>query len=69
MVYADQLSFNSTFTNIAIGQDTGTLTEVPGTAGASVSFGEQANTIVIANLRQYSWLTTASHVHCARPQP
>ena len=45
--------------SIAIGQDAGTLTEVPGTAGASGGFGEQADTIVIANLRQHTWLTTA----------
>ena len=59
VVDADQLSGNATFTNIAIGQDAGTLTEVPGTAGASGGFGEQADTIVITNLRQHTWLTTA----------
>lgn len=59
VVDADQLSGNATFTNIAIGQDAGTLTEVPGTAGASGGFGEQADTIVIDNLRQHTWLTTA----------
>jgi len=59
VVDADQLSGNATFTNIAIGQDAGTLTEVPGTAGTSGGFGEQADTIVIANLRQHTWLTTA----------
>jgi len=59
IVDADQLSGNATFTNIAIGQDAGTLTEDPGTAGASGGFGEQADTIVITNLRQHTWLTTA----------
>jgi Family of unknown function (DUF6230) len=59
VVDADRLSGNATFTNIAIGQDAGTLTEVPGTAGASGGFGEQADTIVITNLRQHTWLTTA----------
>jgi hypothetical protein len=59
VVDADQLSGNATFTNISIGQDAGTLTEVPGTTGASGGFGEQADTIVIANLRQHTWLTTA----------
>ena len=59
VVDADQLSGNATFTNIAIGQDAGTLTEVPGTTGASGGFGEQADTIVITNLRQHTWLTTA----------
>jgi hypothetical protein len=59
VVDADQLSGDATFTNIAIGQDAGTLTEVPGTTGASGGFGEQAATIVITNLRQHTWLTTA----------
>ena len=59
VVDADQLSGTATFTNIAIGQDAGTLTEVPGTSGASGGFGEQADTIVISNLRQHTWLTTA----------
>ena len=59
VVDADQLSGNATFSNIAIGQDAGTLTEVPGTTGASGGFGEQADTIVITNLRQHTWLTTA----------
>lgn len=59
VVDADQLSGNATFSNIAIGQDAGTLTEVPGTTGASGGFGEQADTIVIRNLRQHTWLTTA----------
>jgi Family of unknown function (DUF6230) len=59
VVDADQLSGNATFTNIAIGQDASTLTEVPGTTGASGGFGEQADRIVITNLRQHTWLTTA----------
>jgi hypothetical protein len=59
VVDADQLSGNATFTNIAIGQDAGTLTEVPGITGASGGFGEQADGIVINNLRQHTWLTTA----------
>jgi hypothetical protein len=59
VVDADQLSGNATFTNIAIGQDAGTLTEVPGTTGSSGGFGEQADTIVIKDLRQHTWLTTA----------
>ena len=59
VIDADQLSGNATFTNITIGQDAGTLTEVPGTTGASGGFAEQADTIVITNLRQHTWLTTA----------
>jgi Family of unknown function (DUF6230) len=59
VVDADQLSGNATFTNISIGQDAGTLTEVPGTSGPSGGFGEQADTIIINDLRQHTWLTTA----------
>jgi hypothetical protein len=47
------------FHNITIGQDAGTLTATPGTAGASGGFGEQASTITIRNLVQHTWLTTA----------
>jgi hypothetical protein len=59
VVDADQLSGDATFTNISIGQDAGSLTEVPGTTGTSGGFGEQADTVVITNLRQHTWLTTA----------
>lgn len=47
------------FHNIAIGQDAGTLTEDPGTAGQAGGFGQQADSITIDNLRQQTWLTTA----------
>jgi hypothetical protein len=47
------------FHNITIGQDAGTLTATPGTAGSSGGFGEQAATITIHNLVQHTWLTTA----------
>jgi hypothetical protein len=50
---------SATFHNITIGQDAGTLTEDPGTAGASGGFGEQADSITINNLVQHTWLTTA----------
>jgi len=49
----------ATFQNIAIGQDAGTLTEDPGTAGAPGGFGQQADSIKISDLRQQTWLTTA----------
>jgi hypothetical protein len=49
----------ATFHNITIGQDAGTLTEVPGTAGASGGFGEQADSITINGLVQHTWMTTA----------
>jgi hypothetical protein len=60
VVDASSLSGSTaTFRNISIGQDAGTLTETPGTAGTSGSFGEQADSITINNLVQHTWLTTA----------
>jgi hypothetical protein len=49
----------ATFHNITIGQDAGTLTKDPGTAGASGGFGQQADSITINDLNQHTWLTTA----------
>jgi len=54
-----QTGSSATFTNITIGQDAGTLTEVPGVTGPAGTFGEQADSVVINNLRQDTWLTTA----------
>jgi hypothetical protein len=60
VVDASQLNGSTaTFHNISIGQDAGTLTEVPGTEGASGGFGEQADSITINNLVQHTWMTTA----------
>jgi hypothetical protein len=59
IVDASSLSGDATFGNIAIGQDAGTLTQVPGTTGTPGTFGEQADTIVINHLVQDTWLTTA----------
>ncbi len=53
------MSGNAAFRNIAIGQDAGTLNEVPGTAGTPGTFGEQADSVTINNLVQHTWLTTA----------
>jgi hypothetical protein len=58
IVDASSLAGNATFHNIAIGQDAGTLTEAPAT-GQPGTFGEQADTVVIKNLVQHTWLTTA----------
>jgi hypothetical protein len=49
----------ATFHNITIGQDAGTLTEDPGTAGPAGTFGQQADSVTIDNLVQHTWLTTA----------
>jgi hypothetical protein len=59
IVDASSLSGDASFHNIAIGQDAGTLNQVPGTAGTPGSFGEQADTITINHLVQHTWLTTA----------
>jgi hypothetical protein len=59
IVDASALSGDASFHNIAIGQDAGTLNEVPGTTGTAGSFGEQADTITINHLVQHTWLTTA----------
>jgi hypothetical protein len=60
VVDASSLSGSTaTFHNISIGEDAGTLTETPGTAGESGGFGEQADSITINNLVQHTWLTTA----------
>ena len=67
--YADSLSGDATFGNIVIGQDAGTLNEVPGVAGPSGGFGQQADTVTIDNLRQNTWLTTAVGFHPARLRP
>jgi Family of unknown function (DUF6230) len=49
----------ATFHSITIGQDAGTLTATPGTAGGAGGFGEQAESITIDHLVQHTWLTTA----------
>jgi len=54
-----QTGDQATFTNITIGQDAGTLTEDPGVVGAAGSFGQQADSVTITNLKQDTWLTTA----------
>jgi hypothetical protein len=59
IVDASSLSGDASFGNIAIGQDAGTLNQVPGTTGTPGSFGEQADTIIINHLVQHTWLTTA----------
>ena len=59
IVDASTLSGDATFNNITIGQDAGTLSAVPGVAGPSGGFGQQADSVTINNLRQNTWLTTA----------
>jgi len=59
IVDADRLSGNASFTKIHLGQDASKLTQVPGVTGSPGSFGEQAATITIKNLRQHAFATTA----------
>jgi hypothetical protein len=57
---SDQISGDATFTNLSVDQDASTLDEVPGVAGGLGTFGQQADHVVIKNLRQNNWATTAS---------
>lgn len=61
VVDSDQLSgSNATFTNINVGQDASTMNEVPNVAGPLGDFGQQADAVDIANVRQDNWATTAA---------
>jgi len=60
VVDSDQLSGDAQFTNIAIGQDASTLSEVPGVTGPLGDFGQQADHVTINNLRQNNYATTAA---------
>jgi len=60
VVDADQLSGSTaSFTNIHIGQDASTLTEVPGITGPAGDFAQQADSVTIDNVRQHAYATTA----------
>jgi hypothetical protein len=53
-----ELNGDATFTNIEIGRDAGTLNKGPA-KGATGSFGQQADRVVINHLQQVAWSTTA----------
>jgi len=59
VVDADKLSGDVTFNNVHIGQDASTLNQVPGVKGPAGDFGQQATSIVINNLYQHAYATTA----------
>jgi hypothetical protein len=61
IIDASQLSGSTaTFTNINIGQDASTLNAVSRVpAGAAGTFGQQASTVSISNLRQVAYSTSA----------
>lgn len=54
-----QTGSSATFTNISIGNDASTLTEDPNAEGAPGGFGQEADSVIIHNLVQSTWLTTA----------
>jgi Family of unknown function (DUF6230) len=60
VVDADKFSGSqATFTHMSIGQDASTLNEVPGVTGPKGGFAQQAATVVIDNLNQHAYATTA----------
>ena len=60
VVDSDTLTGDANFTNLSVDQDASTLDEIPGVAGPLGTFGQQADKVVIQNLRQDNWATTAS---------
>lgn len=60
VVDSDSLTGDASFTNLSVDQDASTMDEVPGIAGPLGTFGQQADKVVIDNLRQNNWATTAS---------
>ena len=63
VVDSDEISGDASFTNIEIGNDASTLTQVPGVQGFPGVFSQQADTVVITNLRQNNFATTAASFH------
>jgi hypothetical protein len=60
IVDSDSLSGDASFTNISIDQDPSTFTEVPNVTGPLGTFGQQADSVTINNLRQDNFATTAA---------
>lgn len=59
VVYTDDLSGDAVFTDIEIGRDASTLDQVPGHADGPGAFGQQADQVVIENMRQQNLAVTA----------
>ncbi|HEX9067079.1 MAG TPA: DUF6230 family protein [Streptosporangiaceae bacterium] len=59
VVDADKLSGNVTFHHVQIGRDASTVNQVPGITGPAGDFAQQATSVVITNLRQHAYATTA----------
>ncbi|MFE0589910.1 DUF6230 family protein [Micromonospora echinospora] len=60
VVDSDSIAGDADFSNIDIGQDASTLDKVPGVKGGIGIFAQQADTVVIEDLRQNNWATTAA---------
>ncbi len=60
IVDSTQVGGDASFSNMSIGQDASTLTEVPNEAGPAGDFGQQADKVTINNLRQTNYATTAA---------
>lgn len=60
VVDSDAIAGDADFTNIDIGQDASTLDKVPGVKGGIGVFAQQADRVVIDDLRQKNWATTAA---------
>jgi hypothetical protein len=60
VVDSDTLSGDAQFSHLNVGQDASTLSTVPGITGPLGDFGQQADTVVINNLRQDNYATTAA---------
>jgi hypothetical protein len=60
VVDSDEITGDASFNKIDIGQDASTLDRVPGVRGNPGVFGQQAETVVINNLRQNNYATTAA---------
>ncbi|HEX6969490.1 MAG TPA: DUF6230 family protein [Micromonosporaceae bacterium] len=60
VVDSDDIAGNADFKNIEIGRDASTLDKVPGQRGLIGIFGQQADEVVITDLRQNNYATTAA---------
>ncbi|MEU7841811.1 DUF6230 family protein [Micromonospora sp. NPDC049114] len=60
VVDGDEVNGDAAFRNINVGQDASTLDKVPGVKGNPGVFSQQADSVVIENLRQNNYATTAA---------
>lgn len=60
IVDSDEISGDADFRNIEVGRDASTLDKVPGAVGNMGVFGQQSDTVVMTNVRQHNYATTAA---------